>query len=425
MPSVYFALCLKMTKKVAFFVDNACSNIEYSEGHMMQPIRLRLTNSLVSCLGLEDRLDVLTPRKATKEDLQHFHSCELVWFLQNSTAICNTAASEVLLALQKQLNITAEGECPLFARLWEAVSSFCGSSLSCADVLIAGTHRIAVNWSGGMHHAAEGRCSGFCYANDIVLCIQRLLTKFRRVLYIDLDVHHGDGVESAFARDPRVLTWSIHQYGSGFFPGTGTFDDIGVDTGLGFTLNVPLPRRSGDHLYHTVFSLVLPQILTAFAPESIVVQCGADTIFGDFIGGLRISTQTFASCVSAVLDTGLPTVLLGGGGYNVVNTARCWAITTAVAAGRLYQLPLVIPHADTYYEEYVRGRLPESMEEPLLHVVAPPSKGGPGVNVLPQLLRVLRTQLQRIRRQRSLFIREPELIAHAGDADDSVALSSE
>ncbi|EPY25079.1 histone deacetylase 1/2 [Strigomonas culicis] len=230
-----------------------------------------------------------------------------------------------------------------------------------------------MNWAGGMHHAAEARASGFCFVNDIVLCIRRLLQHYQRVLYVDLDVHHGDGVEGAFRDNCRVMTVSLHQFGEGFYPGTG--DYCTPATAHSFAINCPLPPSTGDAAYLLSFRTILSSVVECYDPEAVVLQCGADTIAGDTLGRLAVTTFAHTQCVADVLDLHLPTVLLGGGGYNVLHTAKCWAIHTATALGRTAaQLPVYIPRSDAYYMQYRKECAPL---RPTLHVSLDPDVDRP------------------------------------------------
>ena len=358
-------------RRVMYFVDHRLTRMEYAANHVMRPVRLLLLHSLVHSLGLASRLTVCRALPASSHDLMTFHPPEFVHFLQSAEKICSDPCCSSHAEMQREFNasVDADSDCPLFPSLWEVVQSYCGASLACADALRRQATDVAINWSGGMHHANQSKASGFCYANDIVLCINELLKSFLRVLYVDIDVHHGDGVDVAFQDSPRVFTYSIHQFGAGFFPGTGSLAECGHGPGAGFSLNIPLPARVGDSVYSLFFRSGLFEVVRAFDPQAVVMQCGADTIAGDLIGKLNVSTHAHAQCVSDVLSLKLPTVLLGGGGYNVLHTAKCWAIHTAVAVGLYEQLPHYIPRSDRFYREY---RAESVTRPPTVHVFAGP-----------------------------------------------------
>lgn len=255
---------------------------------------------------------------------------------------------------------------PIFPNFYQFCQLVAGSSVLAAEILKEGRHDVVLDWMGGYHHAKKGRASGFCYVNDIVLGILRLLEKFDKVMYIDIDVHHGDGVEEAFASCNRVLTLSFHQFDEAtkFFPGTGGVESIGRDEGVFTAVNVPLRPGCDSESFRHAFELIFDQTVRAFKPQAIWLQCGADSLVDDPIGSFRVGTRAHGACVKRVLDLGLPTVLCGGGGYRVENVARCWAFETAVANREdpPDQLPQGLYFADLF------------SASPLLHVPDPPRK---------------------------------------------------
>jgi histone deacetylase 1/2 len=191
---------------------------------------------------------------------------------------------------------------------------------------------IAVNWAGGLHHAKKSEASGFCYVNDIVLSILELLRHYQRVLYIDIDVHHGDGVEEAFYTTDRVMTVSFHKFGE-FFPGTGDLRDIGAAEGKYYSLNFPLRDGIDDETYASIFEPTIKNVVDWYRPEVIVLQSGADSLSGDRLGRFNLSMKGHGNCVEFVKKLGLPLLLLGGGGYTIRNVCRTWAYETSVAIG--------------------------------------------------------------------------------------------
>lgn len=207
---------------------------------------------------------------------------------------------------------------------------------------------IAVNWAGGLHHAKKGEASGFCYINDIVLGILELLRYHPRVLYIDIDVHHGDGVEEAFYTTDRVMTCSFHKYGE-FFPGTGELRDTGIGKGKNYACNVPLRDGITDESYKYVFEPVIRRIMEQYQPSAVVLQCGSDSLSGDKLGCFNLSMRGHANCVEFVKSFGLPLLLLGGGGYTMRNVSRAWAYETGLAAGQ--ELNPIVP-VNEYYEYF-------------------------------------------------------------------------
>lgn len=188
---------------------------------------------------------------------------------------------------------------------------------------------VAINWAGGLHHAKKSEASGFCYVNDCVLAILELLKSHQRVLYIDIDVHHGDGVEEAFYTTNRVMTCSFHKFGE-FFPGTGDIKDKGCGEGENYSINVPLHDGMDDESYRTVFRPVIAKIMERFQPGAIVLQCGTDSLSGDRLGCFKLSVRGHGDCVNYVKSFGIPTLVVGGGGYTLRNAPRCWTFETSV-----------------------------------------------------------------------------------------------
>ncbi|TCD60058.1 Histone deacetylase 6 [Steccherinum ochraceum] len=235
---------------------------------------------------------------------------------------------------------------------FEGVFDFCalsaGGSIEAGQRLASGSTDIAINWAGGLHHAKKREASGFCYINDIVLGILELLRVFPRVLYIDIDVHHGDGVEEAFYTTGRVMTCSFHKFGT-FFPGTGMQDDTGRGKGKGYAVNVPFKDGLTDQAFQSVFEPVILKIMEVFQPSAIVLQCGADSLAGDKLGSLNLTMQGHASCVQFIRKLHVPLMLLGGGGYTVKNVARTWAFETACALGLEDTIDLNLPWHE-YFE---------------------------------------------------------------------------
>lgn len=305
--------------------------------------RSKLVYALMSAYGLLGKARVLQPPPATKRQLQTFHSADFIDFLQAN----NECDHDDLSDEAKQFGLGYD--CPIFSGMYDYVGVIAGSSLAMASTLVSGECLVGINWYGGWHHSKKSEAAGFCYCNDIVLAILHLLTRFERVLYIDLDVHHGDGVEEAFWFSNKVMTVSFHKYSPGFFPGTGSVDSIGACSGRHYAINVPLDDGITDDLYRATFSAVISEVRSRFKPSAIVLQCGADSLSGDPLGTFCLSLRGIGACVSTVLDWKLPTLLLGGGGYNFPNTARLWTYCTALALGE--ELDNDIPEHE-WYDQY-------------------------------------------------------------------------
>lgn len=181
--------------------------------------------------------------------------------------------------------------------------------------------------------------------SDIVLAILELLRFNKRVLYIDIDVHHGDGVEEAFYTTDRVMTVSFHKYGE-YFPGTGELRDIGIGQGKNYSVNFPLRDGINDESYTSIFETVIDGVMKHYAPEAVVLQCGGDSLSGDRLGCFNLSMRGHANCVSFVRKYNLPTLILGGGGYTMRNVSRTWAFETGLAVG--LEMNKVLPFNEYY-----------------------------------------------------------------------------
>lgn len=208
---------------------------------------------------------------------------------------------------------------------------------------------IAINWSGGLHHAKKFEASGFCYVNDIVIAILELLKCHPRVLYIDIDIHHGDGVQEAFYLTDRVMTVSFHKYGNYFFPGTGDMYEHGAESGRYYSLNVPLKEGIDDASYASIFKPIIQEVISCYQPTAIVLQCGADSLAGDRLGCFNLSVKGHGECIRFVKSLNIPLLVVGGGGYTLRNVARCWTYETSLLVDE--QIPNEIPYNE-YFEYF-------------------------------------------------------------------------
>ena len=220
-------------------------------------------------------------------------------------------------------------DCPVFDGMFEFCQLYTSGSIGGAIRLNQDVSDIVINWAGGLHHAKKSEASGFCYVNDCVLAILELLKKHPRVLYIDIDIHHGDGVEEAFYTTDRVMTLSFHKFGE-YFPGTGDVKDKGFGTGENYAINCPLHDGMDDDSFVFMFKPIISKIMEVYQPGAIVLQCGADSLSGDRLGCFNLSIEGHAHCVQFVKSFNVPTLVLGGGGYTLGNVPRCWTYETSV-----------------------------------------------------------------------------------------------
>ncbi|KAF8871390.1 hypothetical protein CPB84DRAFT_1800914 [Gymnopilus junonius] len=292
-------------RKVAYYYDSDVGAYTYGLGHPMKPHRIRVTHDLVTAYGMLDKMHILKPKRASPEVMSSFHTDEYVHFLTNVTP--ETADK---LTYSGTRFLVGEDN-PAFDGLFEFCSISAGGSIGAAQRITSGAADIAINWAGGLHHAKKREASGFCYINDIVLGVLELLRTYPRVLYIDIDCHHGDGVEEAFYTTDRVMTCSFHKFGE-YFPGTGSHEDRG---------------RGKERDMQSI------PLRAFFRPSAVVLQCGADSLAGDKLGCFNITMHGHASCAQFLRKQNIPLIMVGGGGYTVKNVARTWAYETACALG--------------------------------------------------------------------------------------------
>lgn len=258
--------------------------------------------------------------------MTQFHSDEYIEFLRMITP---DNQHEHLRQL-KRFNVAED--CPVFDGLFNFTQIYTGGSIGGAVRL---NHKLAdtvINWAGGLHHAKKAEASGFCYVNDIVLSILELLKVHNRVLYIDIDIHHGDGVEEAFYTTDRVMTASFHKFGE-YFPGTGHLQDVGQHRGKYYSVNVPLKDGIDDETYEHLFKPIMQKVMEVFSPDAIVFQSGADSLSGDRLGCFNLSIRGHAECLKYMSTFNIPLLVLGGGGYTIRNVARCWTYETGCLLG--------------------------------------------------------------------------------------------
>ncbi|KAF1828707.1 histone deacetylase 2 [Decorospora gaudefroyi] len=348
-------------KKVAYFYDSDVGNYAYVAGHPMKPHRIRMAHSLIMNYGLYTKMEIYRAKPASKYEMTQFHTDEYIEFLHKVTP------DNMEHFTREQSKYNVGDDCPVFDGLFEFCGISAGGTMEGAARLNRGKCDVAVNWAGGLHHAKKSEASGFCYVNDIVLGIIELLRYKQRVLYIDIDVHHGDGVEEAFYTTDRVMTVSFHKYGE-YFPGTGELRDIGVGAGKNYSVNFPLRDGITDETYRNIFEPVIEAVMTYYGPEAIVLQCGGDSLSGDRLGCFNLSMDGHANCVKYVKSFGVPVIVLGGGGYTMRNVARTWAYET----GELVSEPMSkqLPFND-YYEyfapDYELDVRPSNMENANSH----------------------------------------------------------
>jgi acetoin utilization protein AcuC len=330
--------------KTAFLYTEKYFAYNYGSSHPLRIERLKLTYDLCKAYGLFElpEADLIETRAASEAEILRFHTRDYVHVLRQASR------GEIKMDLAHGIG---PGDNPVFPGLWEWSQLHAGASLQCAQLVAEGKARIAFNIAGGLHHAGASRASGFCYVNDPVLAIDRLVDQGKRVMYLDIDAHHGDGVQWAFYENASVLTISFHQHGSTLFPGTGGLREIGRGEGEGYAVNVPMLPGTDDHVFWEGFKQVVPRLTEAFKPDVVVSQLGVDTFLDDPLASLELTTHGFCKVIAYLIEKAPAWVALGGGGYNPSNVARAW--TLAWAMMNHIELPDELP--ETLIEALQRG----------------------------------------------------------------------
>jgi acetoin utilization protein AcuC len=329
--------------------------------HPMTPLRLDLTVCLARDLGVLDHLRVIEPVAATEAELRSVHTAEYL--------------SAVQLASQDPgfmgYGLGSEDN-PVFEGMYDAAALIAGGSQLAALQVWNGHAEHAVNIAGGLHHAMPDSAAGFCVLNDVVLAIRALLAAgARRVAYVDIDVHHGDGVQAAFYSDPRVLTVSMHQDPRTLYPGTGLASDIGDGLGVGTAVNLPLPPATSDDGWLRAFNGVVPGVVAAFRPDVLVTQCGCDTHHEDPLADLALTVDGQRRAYELLHElahqaAGGKWLALGGGGYGALRCVpRTWTHLLAEAVGRPIPVSTEIPQSwkDDLLRRNLGAKLPSHMGE--------------------------------------------------------------
>ena len=251
---------------VSYFYDDDIGQYQYNQGHPMKPFRVKMADELIRAYGMDQDMKPLhiEPEFIESVDFTIFHSDDYIDVLKNLTPENKDLYAD-------QINRFNFGEdCPVFEGMYEYCQIYTSGSIRSAALVSQGFADIGINWAGGLHHAKKQEASGFCYVNDCVLAIIEFLKYHERVLYIDIDCHHGDGVEEAFFTSNRVLTASFHKFGD-YFPGTGALDDIGAGPGKYYSLNFPLNEGVDDFTFEQGFKPVMNEIFARFRPGAVVL----------------------------------------------------------------------------------------------------------------------------------------------------------
>ncbi|MFO8091305.1 MAG: acetoin utilization protein AcuC [Desulfatiglandaceae bacterium] len=347
----------------------------YGKNHPLGIPRVSLAMDVIESYGALQDDEYLASRKASPEELEWFHTKDYVSAVKKCEEL-----GKIPKGYRARYNLGGF-ENPWFEGIFSTPGLACGASIQGAEQVLSGT--MAFNPAGGMHHAMPDKARGFCFFNDVVLGILRLRKEGLKVLYLDMDAHHCDGVEYAFRRDPMVVTVSVHMDTNFAYPFRGgSIEDVGP---VANAVNLPLPKGVNDSEYRAVFSALWPAVLAAVRPDVVVLQSGTDVLFSDPLGKFELSTQLVNEMQSLVVELsprkpdGTPRLLVvGGGGYHPLALARCWAGLWGVMTGR--SLPEKLPDEavqvlrdvawdddedEPYYASFFEQRIDEPREGPV------------------------------------------------------------
>ncbi len=341
-----------MSQSVSVVWNDGLTAYNFGPTHPFSPVRVALAMRLADEFGLLDHSNVTLVSdfpSATDEQLLTVHTPALLDAVKQ--------AGEHPEAYDNEPFGLGTADTPAFRGMHEAAARVVGATMAAAQEVHQGRAQHAVNIAGGLHHSMPERASGFCVYNDIAVAIEWLLAQgVERIAYIDVDVHHGDGVQAAFWNDARVLTMSIHESPVTLFPGTGYPDEVGGPDAMGSAVNIALPAGTGDQGWLRAFHAVVPHLLKAFRPQVIVSQHGCDTHFEDPLANLVVSVDGQRMAADAIHRwshryAGGQWIAVGGGGYEWVDVVpRAWTHLIGILIGKPVQPQAQVPLG---YHEYV------------------------------------------------------------------------
>jgi acetoin utilization protein AcuC len=342
-----------MTERACVVFDEQLTTYNFGPSHPMAPVRIELTMQLAGELGILDELDVVGATPATDEELSLIHTPAYIARVHELSD--DPTHSDPGHGLGTEDN-------PVFAHMHEASALVAGASVEAARRVWTGQAPRAVNIGGGLHHAMPSNASGFCIYNDVALAIRWLLDNgAQRVAYVDVDAHHGDGVQTMFYDDPRVLTISIHEGPQTLFPGTGFATETGGEGAEGSAVNMPLPPGTSDAGWLRAFHAIVPPLVREFKPDVLVTQHGCDSHMDDPLTNLMLSVDGQRASYVALRDLaeevcGGKWVATGGGGYAVMDVVpRAWSHLLAIVAGSPFDPSALTPHDWRAHIERLRG----------------------------------------------------------------------
>ena len=332
-----------MPRKAAFIYADELSQHTLSETHPMKPVRLRYTYELLEAYGVFDapNVSLVAPREALLEEIMWYHSADYV------EAVRRLSDGDASVD-QRRFNF-GPGDNPAYPGIFDATVLSTGATMTAVEMLLSDEADAAFSISGGLHHAMPSYAYGFCVFNDPVIGIKRFVAEGMKVAYVDIDCHHGDGVQHAFYDTDEVMTISLHESGAFLFPGTGHTQEIGAGRGRGYSVNMPLYPYTTDEVYLWALREVAMPLLQRFRPDVLVTQLGIDSHFRDPITHLALSVQGHAAAVEELASLSIGKWLaLGGGGYDLQAVARAWTLDFAAMSEQQLSAEIPASYADRY-----------------------------------------------------------------------------
>jgi acetoin utilization protein AcuC len=309
-----------------FVYSDEMAGFDFGSEHPYKPERASKTYELCTRYGVMNQpwMRILEPKPIAKRLLMLFHEPDYIRLLEEA------GKGEVRLEMLERGLGSPDN--PILPGIYEWSLRAAGGTHEAMNRILKGDALIAFNPLGGFHHGMAAHAEGFCYVNDVAITIMDALNRLpkQRIAYVDFDAHHGNGVQQAFYTDPRVLVISLHETGRTLYPGTGSEKEIGDGRGKGFTVNFPLEPGSDDEVYDFALEGVVFPLLRSFLPDIIVAQIGADTLVSDPLTDLRLTNNSYQRAIKGIRELCPRILALGGGGYDLYRTARCWTLAWSI-----------------------------------------------------------------------------------------------
>lgn len=335
-----------MPVKFGLIYSDLFASYDFGVEHPLKPYRFVLPYKLMDAYGLLNYIDVYKPVQAAENDIALVHDTGYIDCVKSVSK-----APELFIDDFPYIYGLGYGDNPIFKGMYDVACIHVGGTILGSEIVAKGEREHVFSIGGGFHHAMPTKASGFCIFNDIAIAIRRLQSKYnvKKIMYIDIDAHHADGVQNIFYTEQSVLTVSIHESGNFLFPGTGFVKECGTGAGKGFAINIPLPMGTDDNAYLYAFNTIVPSLAYAYKPEILFMQCGADAHYLDPLAHLSLTTFAYKKIYSAVhklahevCDGKL--IAVGGGGYDVGVLSRVFTLLVS----ELIEVPVTKPIPDSW-----------------------------------------------------------------------------